>query len=118
MKKVVAIYQIIIGLGIIGIWISLFLSNQIPETQTELIRITMHILAEITTGVLLISSGVYILTKKRLSSLFDVSSGSLIYTLIASPGYYAQKGEWAVFAIFLAMLIITVTMLLFKKKIT
>jgi len=47
----------------------LFLSNQIPEIQTEPIRITMHILAEITTGVLLISSGVYILTKKKFSSL-------------------------------------------------
>lgn len=78
----------------------------------------MHILAEITTSVLLISSVVYILTKKRLSSLFDISSGSLTYTLIASSGYYGQKGEWAVFTIFLAMLIITVTMLLFKKKIT
>jgi len=117
MKKIIAIYQIIIGLGMIGIWILLFLSNQIPEIQTELIRITMHILAEITTGVLLISSGVYILTKKKFSSLFDISSGSLIYTLIVSPGYYAQKGEWAVFAIFSAMLIITVTMLLFRKKI-
>jgi len=74
MKKIIAIYQIIIGLGMIGIWILLFLSNQIPEIQTELIRITMHILAEITTGVLLISSGVYILTKKKFSSLFDISS--------------------------------------------
>ena len=64
--------------------------------------------AEIVTGILLLSSGAYMLLNHQIGPLFHISSGALIYTLIASPGYYAQNGEWAVFIIFIMMLLLTV----------
>lgn len=112
MKKLVAVYQTIIGIGMIGIWILLFSTNQIPEFETEPIRIILHITAEIVTGFLLIGSGIWlIMTNKTHPLLFNLSFGCLLYTLIASPGYYAQNGDWGVLAAFLIMLIITAVLL-------
>ena len=74
MKKTSAVYQIIIGTGMIGIWIILFLSEQIPELLTEPVRIAMHILAETVTGALLIISGVITLkTGSQNKILYNLS---------------------------------------------
>ena len=110
MIKISAIYQICIGIGMIGIWILLFITRQIPELQSEPIRIAMHILAEVTTGILLLISGLSIL-KKGLphKTFYNLSCGALVYTLIASPGYYGSKGEWGVFTVFTIMLIISIS---------
>ena len=117
MKKVTAIYQITIGIGMMGVWLMLFLNHQIPELQTEAIRITMHMLAEITTGILLLTSGLYILIKKETHKTFlNLSFGALIYTLIASPGYYAQQSEWSVFIVFIIMLVLTIGLVISNHR--
>ena len=117
MKKFAATFQIVIGAGIIGIWIFLWGSNQIPELETEPVRILMHITAEIVTGLLLLVSGVWIILKKYTHNmLFNLSFGCLIYSLLASPGYYAQKGEWIPFIIFMMMLVITIGLLFLNSK--
>ena len=117
MRKLTAVFQIILGAGIIGIWVMLFLSGRIPEIQTEPLRIAMHIAAEFTTGCLLLISGIYSLIKSAQHRvLFNLSFGALIYTLIVSPGYYADRGEWPVFAVFMIMLVITVLLILLNSK--
>ncbi len=48
-KNIAAIYAILIGTSIIGIWTMLYITGSIPEFKTEPIRIVMHLLAEIAT---------------------------------------------------------------------
>ncbi len=106
-------FQVLVGTGMIGIWILNFLGGEIPELQSEPWSISMHILAEVVTAILLLISGLSILLKgRKMSRLYYLAFGALIYTLIASPGYFAQLSNWVAVALFLIMLIITLIFLL------
>jgi len=110
--RISGIFQLVCGAGIIGIWITNMLLGAIPELQTEPIRIGMHLLAEAATGASLFASGLYIFLKRmKCNALFYLSSGALLYTLIISPGYFTQKGQWGIAALFLILLVITVAIL-------
>jgi hypothetical protein len=68
----------------------------------------MHILAEVTTGILLLISGLsYLLKGLPHKTFYNLSYGALVYTLIASPGYYGNKGAWDVFIVFAIMLLVS-----------
>ena len=56
-KAMAAIYSILIGISIIGVWTILYINGSIPEFDTEPIRIGMHLIAEIATGIILILGG-------------------------------------------------------------
>lgn len=115
--KIAGIFQVLTGVGILGIWVTNMLGGKIPELQTEPIRIAMHLLAEFFTGTLLLVSGLFILLKKKKSSaLFYLSFGALFYTLIASPGYFVQKEQWGESAMFLVLLALSVAVLLAQRN--
>jgi hypothetical protein len=111
-----AVFAIIVGLGMIGQWAASFVSKQIPELETEPIRIWFHIVAELITALCLIGSGIGLLTAQVWSvSLYLVASGMLFYTAIVSPGYFAQKGQWGwlvMFGIILALGILGISIAL------
>ncbi len=112
-KQIAAIFSIFVGISMIGMWSMFLISDSIPELEDEPYRISMHILAEIATGVLLIISGSLLIRKNQLTRLlFPFSMGMLIYTLIQSPGYYIQRGELpfpVMFAIILVFSILILT---------
>ncbi len=56
-----SIFAIVIGLGMIGQWTMSFISKQIPELETEPIRIWFHIIGELITALALIVSGISLL---------------------------------------------------------
>lgn len=89
-----AIFSIVVGTGMIAQWGLSYFSGQIPELETEPIRIWFHIAAELITAALLITAGIGILSGSGWGQpLYFVSAGMLIYTAIVSPGYFAQKGQ-------------------------
>lgn len=91
-----AIFVIIVGLGMIGQWTASALNGQIPELASEPIRIAFHLAAELITALALIAAGIALLTSQSWAiTLFLVALGMLFYTCIVSPGYFAQKGQWA-----------------------
>lgn len=88
-------FAIIAGFSMIGQWIASYKSGQIPELETEPIRIGFHIAAEIITASALIGGGAALLTRQAWGKdLFLIAMGMLFYTTIVSPGYFAQKGQW------------------------
>jgi hypothetical protein len=116
--KISGVYQVLTGAGMIGIWILNFWKGEIPELQTEPYRIAMHILAEAVTAIMLLVSGFHILMKgRKLPNLFNIASGALIYTLIASPGYFAQMSHWGAVAPFLVLLGFTVVLLILENRV-
>ncbi|MBW6473522.1 MAG: hypothetical protein K0B14_10385 [Anaerolineaceae bacterium] len=61
--KFSAIFSIIVGVGMIGHWMTSYLSKQIIELKTEPIRILFHIAAEMVTALCLILGGIGLLLK-------------------------------------------------------
>jgi hypothetical protein len=114
------VFSIIVGVGMIGQWSLSFAAKQIPELATEPIRIWFHIVGEMGTAVLLVISGVGLLSQTTWApALFLVSAGMLIYTAIVSPGYFAQKGQWIWVLIFGVIITITVvSIILVSGKLT
>jgi len=117
-KNIASAYSIFIGLSMFGMWSMFWITGNIPELETEPIRIVMHLAAEFVTAVLLIVGGIALLRGWRYGiNLFQVSMGMLIYTLIQSPGYFAEQGEF-VFVVMFAIFFLIAFMLLvwsFKK---
>ena len=114
------IFSIIVGVGMIGQWSLSFATKQIPELATEPIRIWFHIVGEMGTAVLLVISGVGLLSQTTWApALFLVSAGMLIYTALVSPGYFAQKGQWIWVLIFgVIITIAVVSIILVSGKLT
>jgi hypothetical protein len=107
------IFAIIVGLGMIGQWGMSYTTKQIPELETEPIRIWFHIAAEMVTAVLLITGGISMLLGTAWGrDIFLISVGMLFYTAIVSPGYFAQKGSWAWLAMFSAIILLGIVSVL------
>jgi hypothetical protein len=89
------VYAVAVGVLMIGQWVFLLATKQVHELKTEPARITFHLGAEFLTVVALIGGGLGVLTKGRWGrQVFPVAVGMLLYTLIASPGYFAQRHAW------------------------
>ena len=87
---------------------SFFLSTgSVPEVQSEPIRLAFHLAAELVTAVCLIVAGAAILRSKAWGRAFMLAAlGMLVYTVIISPGYFAQQGQWPPVAMFAVLLVL------------
>ena len=96
-----AAFAIITGLGMIAMWVVSYVSKQIPELESEPIRIKFHLAAEFSTAILLIIAGAGLFTQQEwATSVYLIAMGMLFYTVIVSPGYFAQKGQWGYVVMF------------------
>lgn len=113
-------FSLVVGLLILGTWVFFLLAGQVPELQTEPIRIAFHLVAEAVTALALIAAGASLLRRRvwaRRLGLF--ANGMLAYTVIVSPGYFAQLGQWplvGVFAVLLALALVSTGQLLRSER--
>lgn len=92
-----------------GQWSIGLIRKQIPELQSEPVRIWFHITGELVTALALVVSGTSLLTGSHWGPvLFLLSIGMLLYTLIVSPGYFAQKRQWGWVLIFGVLFILSI----------
>ncbi len=102
-----AVYAIVVGAGMIGQWLFFLASGQVPELVTEPLRIRFHLAAEFATALALLTGGIALLTHQAWSQWFyPLAIGMLLYTVIVSPGYFAQKGQWPFVGMFAVLLIL------------
>jgi hypothetical protein len=104
--KFPAWYGIVVGFGMIIQWSLSIGAGQVPEFQTEPWRIALHLVAEFSTALMLIVSG--IATLKSIvwgKTALLLGLGMVIYSEIVSPGYFAQLGQWAMVGMFAVILI-------------
>ncbi|MGD2207104.1 MAG: hypothetical protein PVH17_10020 [Anaerolineae bacterium] len=110
-----AVFAVIIGASIIGQWAVFLATGQVPELQIEPYRIRFHLAAEFATALALLVSGVALLTDQAWGQwLYLLAAGMLLYTVIVSPGYFAQKGQWAfvgVFAVVLLLALVSIVLI-------
>ena len=99
--KFAAIFAILIGIGMTAQWAMSYLTGQIPELKTEPWRIAFHLAGEMLTAVCLIVGGAGLLSGQGWApAVYLVATGMLLYTVIVSPGYFAQKGQFIWLVIF------------------
>lgn len=106
--RFVAWYAMVVGVLMIGQWTFFLAVGQVPELQTEPWRIAFHLLGEGVTAISLIVSGVALLRRTPWAREAAFAAlGMLTYTVLVSPGYFAQSGEWPLVAMFGVLLILT-----------
>jgi hypothetical protein len=97
--------SLLIGIGMFAQWVLFLVAGQVPELATEPWSIGLHLAAEAVTALALIASGFGLLRATYWAPwLCLVANGMLVYTAIASPGYFAQLGQWPFVGMFVAIL--------------
>ena len=100
-------YGIVVGLLMLGQWGFFLATGSVPELQTAPYEITFHLAAELVTAAGLLAGGVGLLRERPWSApVYLVSAGMLLYSVIASPGYFAQRGQWALVGLFALLLLL------------
>jgi len=110
MKKdtIISIIYVVIGIGIIGLWIMLITTNQVPEFETEPTSIVFHITIECIMGIFSILCGLWLFQKrKHFKELILFTNGLLGYSVVNSSGYYVELGEYAMIIMFTFILLFT-----------
>lgn len=99
--KFAGFFALVVGLLMVGQWIASLATGRVPELKTEPLAIGFHLAAEILTALALVLAGLAILKKLRWGrTLFLVAGGMALYSIISSPGSFAQRGQWPVVALF------------------
>lgn len=108
--KFASVYGICVGLMMFAQWAFFLATGQVPEVQTEPWRIALHLAAEFLTAGGLIVAGIALWRRAAWgASAYLVFAGMLMYSVVVSPGYFAQQGVWALVAMFAVLLVLTVT---------
>ncbi len=117
-KLAISLYSIFIGLFMIIFWSMLMVTNQILPEQIPW-AISFHLAGEFGTAILLIASGVGLWKSKGWAKLLSpFALGMLLYTVVVSPGYYAQLGNTPMVVMFSILIALTVAALIgtFKAR--
>ena len=107
-RKACSVFAISVGLLMIIMWAFFILAGMVPEFETKPAEIILHIIAELSTGIILLSAGVMTLRNSNAARwLYPLSIGMLLYTLVVSPGYYLQSGDFLIVIMFAALFILS-----------
>ena len=105
-------YGVVVGLLMAGQWGFFLATGNVPELKTAPIELAFHLAAEFVTAVALFVSSAALLRRARWArATYAVASGMLIYSVIVSPGYFAQQGQWPLVLMFAVLLLLTLTSL-------
>lgn len=97
--------QIVTGIGVLGLWAMLLLTDQVSELATEPYSILTHIAAESLMALLLVLSGILELRNwKNAPRLSLFALGTLAYSVLNSSGYYLDRKEAALPLLFLFLM--------------
>ena len=99
--KFAAIYGVVVGILIVAQWAFFLATGSAPELQTAPWSIAFHLAAELVLAITLVIGGIGVWQHKRWgSACLLVGLGMAIYSEIASSGYFAQQGTWALIVMF------------------
>lgn len=102
-----SVYALVVGASMIGQWLFFLATGQVPELKTEPLRIRFHLAGELTTAIALLVGGIALLTDQPWGRwIYLLAMGMLLYAVIVSPGYFAEKGQWAFVGMFAVVLLL------------
>lgn len=99
--KFSAWYGIAVGIMMIAQWVYFITTGQVPELETAQWSIGFHLAAEFVTALALVFGGFAVLKQKTWGEKILLAAlGMVAYSEIASSGYFAQSGQWALVVMF------------------
>lgn len=100
-----------LGVGVLMLaqWSFFLATGAVPEVRSEPIALAFHLAAEAATAGALLAAGWMLLRRRGGVALGLAANGMLIYTVIVSPGYFAQLGQWPLVGVFAVLLCVAVT---------
>ena len=122
-KQLAIYYSLFMGFSIILIWIYFISSGDYTNYLGEDLEFISHLIAEFSTAILLIASGILLIkNRSRAIYLLFLSIGMLIYTLILALGYFVEIHIYSfaimfgTFALMSALILISLFNNLKEKK--
>lgn len=107
-RVVVAAYSLVIGIMMLAMWSVFAVTDQIPEIEERPKEIAFHLAAEFLTAFALMAGGAGLLLRRGWAFGANmVALGMLGYTVVVSPGYYAETGDYAFVGMFAALMVLT-----------
>lgn len=98
-------YAVVVGAFMLGFWAVLYATGGGPALSYD---IGYHLVAESSTALALLATGTGILRGRSWAArLYPVALGMLLYTVLNSAGYYAQRGEAAMVGMFTLITVAT-----------
>ncbi len=99
-------YGIFVGVLIIAQWAVSITTGGVPEFRTTPWAIGFHLAAEFFTALMLIAGGIGMMKSTDWGKkILILGLGMVIYSEIASPGYFAEQGQWALVGMFVVLLV-------------
>lgn len=94
-------FLVLVGLGMLGLWTVLLGTGAVPELRTAPYEIGSHLVAELLTALAALAAGIGLLRGSSWAPrVYPVALGLLLYTVLNSAGYYVQRGDLAMVAMF------------------
>ena len=113
LRKVAAVFAVVVGAMMFAQWAFFIATGEVTELETEPTRISFHLAAESLTAAVLIVSGLALIWQKDWAfPVFMLALGMLSYTVVVSPGYFAQDGEFALVGMFVILWVLTMAFVL------
>lgn len=111
-RSVTAAYSIAIGIMMIAMWSVFALTDQIPEFDERPKEIAFHLAAEFLTASALLLGGTGLALRRVWGFGMNMAAlGMLAYTVVVSPGYYAQTGDYAFVGMFAVLMVMTLALM-------
>jgi hypothetical protein len=107
MDTVVAVYCVAVGASMVLWWAVELRNGVLDRGDRSRPEIALHVVAELVTAVVLVVGGIIVSTGGSPDVAF-VGLGLLLYAVIQSPGYFLERGERPMVAVF-AVLALTTT---------
>lgn len=108
LRTAVALYSLLVGAMMAVMWTAFALMGEIPELDTRPTEIAFHLAAEFLTAFALVAGGIGLLKGRGWGYPVNLAAlGMLAYTVVVSPGYYAESGDMAFVGMFAALMALT-----------
>ena len=114
-----SVYGIIVGIAMIAQWTSAIVRDRIPRPGDDpvsgrgIFDMIFHWTAEFITAFILIAGGIGLLLERSWGmTVYLIAMGMLIYTVLNSPGFFAQQRKWPMVGIFAVILILAIVSLI------
>jgi hypothetical protein len=112
-----AIYALTVGLMMLAMWSFFIASAQVPELRNKPVEIAFHLTVEFSTAIALVVAGLAALRGRLWGAVLELFAfGMLIYTIMLSPGYYAQLGQMMFVLMFAVLFVLTVLFTLLAAR--
>ena len=103
-------FGVVVGVLVPAQWAVFLATGNVPQLEEAPREIWFHLVAEFLLAIVILVGGIGLLAGRGWArTVYLVGLGMVVYSVINSPGYFAQRGEWLLVAMFMVLLVLSVS---------